>query len=239
MISPFAIALAAAITALVCLLIVVSFLWRYQLSFSQSETEQERKNRMKLEKRVAEFPEAWTNKKKYGSGSSFSHKEIFLTYLSFETKLGDYTNGQPEMLRADSPCLKSFPEESVARIKGLLFPAPTPNSENEVELEPGLKQHPFRTERRHAESSEPAIFPNERHYTAEEIVKLLGQESTRAAILHYILTSVLLHAVSIKGNLAKTLLPIPNRNAIESLNKLHELLKGEQSMAIYLSCLGT
>jgi len=208
MISPMAVVLAVALPLLLCLLVLLGILLlrSEQLRASDAIGRQALHGMCaKLEKQLAAFPKAWDGQQQ---DTGFSRGEVSCSFDMLQGILGSFTYKW-----IHSGDLRN---ESAARIEAVLFPEPPPKHALTV-------------------GKDTRVFSNPHQYTPAEIYTLLKKtDGTRKVICHHIMSSILLHAISLQGDHFQTLLPLHPPD-MYGLDKLKTLIRGVDSMGICLS----
>jgi hypothetical protein len=212
MISPVVIVLAVLLPLLLLLIVLLGILLlrSTQLRASDLVGIQWLKGKCaELEQQLAAFPKAWRGNQQE---SGFLRREVSDPYLDFQGTLNSWA--RKWIGNADSGDLSN---ESAARIEALLFPEPPPTL-------PRLSDRDMR------------VFPNPHHYTSAEIYTLLKKNDLkRRDICQQIMSSIILHAISIEGgDPLQSLLPL-GANDIVGLAELKTLIRGAERMGIFPS----
>lgn len=158
----------------------------------------------KLEFQLARLPRVWADTFGVTNGrKTYSPRDVASAFANLVSTVQVFVPPKDQ--------LKSFPEESVERIKALFFADLCPDD-------------PYTT----------PIFPNEHQYTPEEIVSLLGQSSTWSWIIYHIIHSILLNAVSVVTNKNAILLPLES-GPVRGLTRLFKSIRAEKRLFFYIS----
>jgi hypothetical protein len=212
MISPMAVVLAVALPLLLCLLVLLGILLlrSEQLRASDAIGRQALHGKCaKLEKQLAAFPKTWDGQQQ---DTGFSRGEVSTSFDTLQYTLDLYVD---RWIDSGEPR-----NESAVRIEALLFPEPPPKHALTVD-------------------KDTRVFHNPHHYTPAEIYTLLKKtDGTRKVISHHIMSSILLHAISLEGDPFQTLLPLGPPD-MYGLDKLKPLIQGVDCMGICLSSVET
>ncbi|CZR59488.1 uncharacterized protein PAC_09380 [Phialocephala subalpina] len=197
MISPTAVVLAVVFPLLLCLLMLLGTL----LCRGRQRRAFDAIDLQRLHDKCAKFEKRLAAFPEAWDGnqrSGFSRGEVGDSFDAIQQRLGPYVQ---KWIDFDDP-----KNDSATRIEAVLFPEPPP-------------KHALST------SKDTRVFPNPHQYTPAEICAFLEQTDTRAEISKYIMSSILLHAVSLEGDPFQTLLPF-GASDMYGLDRLKTLIRG-------------